>query len=215
MRRTSNPRAGFTVIEMCVATCMLSIVLGAAMMVSASASHVSSYATMQNEVQAHARRAIDRIAAELANAGVGQLAPDPGALGTSSFTFRCNTGIDAAGNSTWGTLSNLELVSDPSDPDDGVDNNGNGLVDERCLQLTRDFGGPNQLTTILCRNVTELAASETANGADDNGNGLIDEPGFIVTRGNDLLTLRLTIEERSPDGRVARTEVETSLTLRN
>ncbi len=208
-------RTGYTLLEMALAMGILGIMLTVAALVSKRASDAARYTQLQTDVQARARRELDRIAVELLNAGVGQLAPDPGVLGASTFTFRSNTGIDGAGNPTWGTLTKLDLIADPSDKADGKDNDGDGLIDEKELVLTHDFGGPKQMSVVLSRDVGKLANGELANGKDDNGNGLIDEPGFVATRVGNLLTLRLTIQGRNRGGRLVQAAVETNLTLRN
>ena len=72
-----------------------------------------------------------------------------------------------------------------------------------------------QNQVVLCHDVRELLAGETANGLDDNGNGLIDEPGFLTIRNGDLLELSLSLEEQVPGVRGASATVTTAMRLEN
>jgi type II secretory pathway pseudopilin PulG len=214
--RRSNRRSGFSVVEVAVTLLLLTIILGAAAIVGSSGSKIARASELQTQVQARSRRAVDQMFNELINAGLGQLNPDPGPIGTTAFNWRKNTGIDLAGTPTWSEVWRLELQADPNDANDGLDNDSDGLIDERTLVMTSAFGALNARPMVLSRQVSELAAGELANGADDNGNGLVDEPGFIVTRVDDLVTIRLTLEAHaSAEGTNVQAAVETSVTLRN
>jgi hypothetical protein len=174
-------------------------------------------------VETRARRLIDRIAAEVANAGVATLggpgpdlfAPCGSSAGALAFIdFAKNEGYAGAVN--WGTTSRIALVYD--ELNDGVDNNSNGLVDECRVVLVRDQGGPNQQTIQWGGFVREYLEGETPDLADENGNGLVDERGlsFDLDPVSDTLTIRLTIECFDLDlQRPLTRTVETAVQMRN
>ena len=215
IHRSSRGRAGFTLLELAAAGLLLGIILGAAAIVTTSGSKAARQAQVQLDVNQRARRALDRMDQELTGAGSGQLVPDPGPFGASSFTFRRAAGVDGAGALQWSEMCSLSLLLDAGETDNGIDDDGDGSIDERELVLTRDVGGPGQNQVVLCHDVRELLAGETANGIDDNGNGLIDEPGFFAIRNGDLLELSLSLEERVPGVRGASATVATSMRLEN
>jgi hypothetical protein len=109
----------------------------------------------------------------------------------------------------------FSLALEDGELDDGVDNNGNGLVDERKLLMTREPEGGEPLTSALAHGVRELAEGETANGLDDNGNGLKDEAGLSFERKNGRLIVRLSLEQRDGEGHLLVRSLQTSVRLRN
>lgn len=140
------------------------------------------------------RRALDRAAEALMGASAATMTPPPDPpFGAGSIVFRRMLGFNPAGP-ILGSLEQLEVLDDPSDPNDGADNDGDGAIDEFELVLTRTVNGL-QSREVLIGNVARLLEGETANGLDDNGNGLIDEEGFALLLEGSVLTLRLTVEE--------------------
>jgi hypothetical protein len=139
--------------------------------------------------------------------------PNPtSAFGTSNLQFRKAIGFTGTGPQ-WGQPLSLAFEYAPEELDDGLDNDGNGLVDDGVLVLTRDVGG-NEQRLVLCSGVRELLEGEEANGADDNGNGVINEAGFNVRRVDDVLHVRLSLEEVLENNTIVRT-LETAVRLRN
>jgi hypothetical protein len=104
---------------------------------------------------------------------------------------------------------------DPGEVDDGVDNNGNGLIDEGQVVLTRGVGTGNAVRSVLVDGVAELLEGEVLNADDDNGNLMDDETGFCLQRIGSVLTIRLTLEDKAEDGTVTRRTMETSIRMRN
>jgi hypothetical protein len=143
------------------------------------------------------------------------LVPNPTSqFGTDSLSFR--TPADFAGGAiVWGPRTRIAFAYETGEFDDGADNNGNGLVDEGCVVLTRNAGAADEQNIVLCRHVREFLAGETLNVLDDNGNGVVDERGFNIRRVGDVLTIRLTIEDagrrRTPYART----LQTSISVRN
>jgi prepilin-type N-terminal cleavage/methylation domain-containing protein len=208
--------AGFTVIELLVSVTVMGIVLTALGLVQARSATETKVMQARATAESRARRALDRVAEELTGVGHSLIFPDPSSnFGTSVLTYQRATGVTNAGVVTWNTPSRVELQLDPRELDNGVDDNGDGLVDERRLVFTRNFGTANAQTAVLCTGIPKLAPGELANGIDDNGNGVIDEAGFNVRRIGDLLTLRITVQQPYAGNQVATVSLETSIVLHN
>ncbi len=134
--------------------------------------------------------ALDRVEAILSTAAPESLARVSRApLASSSIEFTRAEGTEAP--------ERLEMLPDPEDPNNGVDDDGDGLVDEVRLVWTSSKGS----TEVLCSNVLPLGADEELNGMDDNGNGLIDEGGvtFHRRRGQVAVSITVSITVPGPD----------------
>ena len=99
--------------------------------------------------------------------------------------------------------------------DNGLDDNGNGLVDERMVVRIEDPGGPDERRKVICHDVSEYLAGEIPNGLDDNGNGLNDERGLSFVVLGDVLTIRLTLEAPGANENMLERTVQTSVRLLN
>jgi prepilin-type N-terminal cleavage/methylation domain-containing protein len=219
MKFHTTRRDGFTLIEMMISFTVLAALLGAV-----AATVMRGQATYEQgmtigSLEARARQTLDRIAAEFTSAMRVPLVPSPVMVGGSS-TFTCSfqrcTGF-AGGAMQW-TPTAVRLQASPSDPNDGVDNNSNGLVDECQIVLVRNAGAADEQTVALAGFVREYFEGETLNAADDNGNGLIDERGLsfsLVDADDDSLTIRLTLEALDTERRVITRSVETAIHVRN
>jgi prepilin-type N-terminal cleavage/methylation domain-containing protein len=214
--RNRSPRAGYTLIELLLSAAVMGLVLTALAQVQMRSS-VEAKGMQAREIAAgRARRALDRVAEEMTGVGRSLIFPDPSsAFGTGAVTYQKATGVSGAGVVQWTTPSRLELRIDPREIDNGIDDDGDGLVDEQQLVLTRNFGLPNAQPVVLCSNIPKLAPGEILNGIDDNGNGVVDEAGFNIQRVGDLLTIRLTVQQPYSGNRVATVTLETSVTLHN
>jgi prepilin-type N-terminal cleavage/methylation domain-containing protein len=209
-------RRGFTLLELVIATALLSLVLGAVGLVQMRAADASRAGMAREQIETQCRRALNRVADELQGVGHNMLFPDPSSnLGATSLTYQHPIAVSNTGIVTWDSPSTIALQLEPGETDNGLDDNGDGLVDERRLVLTRNAGSPNAVTTVLCSGVPEMGEGETANGLDDNGNGVVDEAGFNVRRVGDLLTVRLAVQGRGKDGELITTALQTSVVLHN
>jgi len=211
-------RDGFTLIETLVALSLAAIVL-----LTASVAAIRSYgayrsANLTSSTETRLRQAVRRAAWELMSSSLSVLQPQniDDDFGTSDLVFQQATGVDVANSRPlWGPPVRLVLEYDRGEADDGVDNDGDGLVDEGVLVLIRDDGGPNEIRTVLCHDVPELGEGETLNNADDNGNGVRDEAGFNVHREGDIVTLRLSVEENDQQGGTAIRTLSATIQMRN
>jgi len=216
-RTHARRRSGFTLLELVVATAILSLVLGAMGIVQMRARDASRLGMAREQVEVLCRRTLDRVAAELQGVGHSLLFPDPSSnLGTGTLTYQHPIAVSTGGVVTWDTPSRLALEIDPAEIDNGVDDDSDGLIDERRLVLTKNLGGINAVATTICSGIPELGEGEAANGLDDNGNGIVDESGFNIRKVGDLLTVRMTVQGPAGDGQqVISCSLQTAVVLHN
>ena len=115
----------------------------------------------------------------------------------------------------WGAFRRLELVPEPSDPLDGADNDGDGLVDEHVLRLVHDVDLMSERTAVLVQGVAPLLEGETPNALDDNGNAIADEAGLSLALRDGVVYVRLSLQGRNPKGHVLTRTAETIVWPRN
>ena len=195
---------GLTLLELVSATALLSLVLGAVGLVQMRVHDASRAGMGSEQVETDCRRTLERVAEELQDVGRGLLITDPSTTrGSGSITYR----------HPGGATSSLALQLEPAETDNGLDDDGDGLVDERRLVLTQNVGSPDAVSTVLCQGIAKLGEGEAANGLDDNGNGVIDEAGFNIQRTAGQLTIRLTLEGTSGTGGIVSKALHTSIVL--
>ena len=215
MHVTKNSHAGFSLIEVLIAVVMMSVVFGALTMMVKSGTDTFQQGVTSSTAESTARRGIDRIAAQFSEAESVQLLPQiVPTLGASTLTYHRSTGA-VAGVVAWGNNRTIQFQMEASELDDGLDNDGDGLIDEGQAVLIENVGLPNQQTTVLCPSVREYLEGEIPNGADDNGNGLIDEQGLSFDLVGSTLVVRLTVERTNKAGRRTWRTLETSVWVRN
>lgn len=215
-RLNVHARAGFTLIELAVAIAILGLVMGSIMGVMESAKKGYGQGSTATLVQTLSRRALDRIASELENAGQGTLLPNPLNIACDDLVFQSVIGVDeVAGTPIFGNSTRLRFAYGGGDTNNGLDDDGDGLIDEGRVILTRNYLAANESSVVIARGVNELAEGELANGLDDNGNGLADERGFSMTLQGNLLILRLTVSRVSAEGTTTVSTNETAVSFRN
>ena len=210
--RTLAAHAGFTVVELVIAAALLVLLFSSAVLAARGGMGAFRATQDAGEVEARVRRALDRVAFELLSASASEFLPNPTIDWTSSLQYARTVGLDG----TTRVLANPDRLAfeyEIGETDNSLDDDGNGLVDDGVLVLTRDVGGEEQ-RVVLCHGVRERLEGEGANGVDDNGNGLTDEQGFNVFRVGNVLFLRLSLEAAGENSIIVRT-LETSVRLRN
>ena len=214
MMRSHGNRAGFSLTEMLIGVSIAAILATSATMAAAESYVAYKAASLNSTLEGNLRRSMDRVVRELMSTGMDSIFPAVDADPQDDVVF--SEIVDVTGGIiTWGNPKRLAFEYEDGELDDGVDNNGNGLVDEGVLVLTLNDGQANERRVVICHGVSELLEGEEENGDDDNGNGLDDEPGFFVLQEDNVLTIRLTLEQRSDQvDRVQRT-LTTSIRLRN
>jgi hypothetical protein len=60
----------------------------------------------------------------------------------------------------WGPVISVGLEDDINDPNDGMDNDGDGCIDEATVVWCRDVGGPNETSEIWVENVRRFMDGE-------------------------------------------------------
>ena len=207
---------GFTLVDMVVSMLILSLVLGGLYTWLISTTRAATTISTRSNLSLDASRTSERIAGRIIAAGLETLTPEnPEApLGTSSLTFQRGAGF-AAGAKVWESPARIELRYAPGEIDDGIDNNGNGLIDEGVIYFAVNAGLPNEKEVAWVSNVREYWGDEIPNGEDDNGNGLVDERGLSFELDGDRLVVRISLEGTLEGGAVIRSDIETSVRLRN
>jgi hypothetical protein len=206
--------AGFTLLELMIAGVFLVVMIGAFHAAVTRGAGTYRASVGPAALESRAIRLAARIAELIAETGMGELDPLPlGPVGGTSVEFRQNTGYD--GGVVWGPKMRVQLEYEDGELDDGLDNNGNGLVDEGRVVLVQDVGGPDEARRMLIGGVAEFLEGETLNAADDNGNGLIDERGFVLVLNGTTLTIQVTLEGIDQSGATISRTVGTSVKIRN
>lgn len=207
--------AGLSLIEVLFATALIGLVLGSVAMAARRGSAAFRRSAANAALDAHAARALQRIVRELAGARGATLLPTPDPpFGSAALEYQLALG-HAGGDVLWSAPARLAAELEPGELDDGLDDDGDGLVDEHVVRMVRDVGLPGEQRVVLARGVRVLLEGELDNGADDNGNGLIDERGLSFDLVGGTLTVRLSVERLGPDGETMTRTLETSVMIRN
>jgi hypothetical protein len=207
--------AGFTSVEVLLGSCLLgSLLLVAGMSTDRCFALFRQRRALQT-VSANANRLLHRVARELGSARRSTLLP--AALetqGASSIVFQECLGV-TGGAVQWSSNVTVRWERESGELDDGVDDDGDGLVDEGQAVLIEAEGQPDERRVVLAHGLCELLPGETFDGADDDADGLVDERGLCFSLEDDVLTIRVGVQEQSPDGSVLTRVVQTSVFLRN
>jgi hypothetical protein len=216
--RPNRSTSGFSLVELAIAASLLAVVVGGAMMVFDSTGRACQSMAIDSELLTSARRTLNRIAELVRLSRRSNVLPAvPGAespFSTSQIDFQPAAGF-AGGAAVWGASQRIEFQYSPTDPDDGVDNDGNGLVDDGRVVWTTNLGLPGERSTVLSHWVPEFQAQETQDGTDQNGNGLIDERGISFDFAGSRLTIRLTLERVANGRRHLMQSAQRTIAFRN
>ena len=218
MKRRST--SGFTILELAIAATIMAVVLGGTALAMRRGLELNRWMTADGDLNSRSARGLSSISRRLFGAGLETLDPDlttlPGEDTVWSETLDLELGSDwAGGEIQWGEVRRIALEFGRGELDNGVDDNGDGLVDEQMAVLIVNPGEPDQRRAVLVSGVSEYLEGEVFNGLDDNGNGLVDERGLCFALEGELLTIRLSVERLGPDGRLMVRTQETTIGLRN
>jgi hypothetical protein len=216
MKRKNHARTGTTLIEVALASSLLVVVGSTAILAARSTTQAYRTETTIAELDRVGRQAMAEVEAGLQAADAGAVTPAAvsAPFSSSSIEFARCTGFAAA--IQYGPAERLVFEQDPLDPDDGVDDDGDGTIDEGRLVWLENPGTAAEVRRVLVPWVAESASrEEQGNGLDDNGNGLIDESGFSVVFEGSLATVRLTLVRRDQAGFLVEHEIARTIALRN
>jgi type II secretory pathway pseudopilin PulG len=216
VRALSSKRAGFTLVETLIATTAAALLMGLVAVTVQRANGLFQEAGTASGADTAVQRAVERIARELMQADRGSLtfAPNP-ITGADTLTYR-RASAGAAGGVVLGPLQQLRWERSVGELDDGLDNDGDGLVDEGRVVLSTDIAGLGP-DVVLVEGVSERLEGEFADAVDNNGNGLIDERGLVMTfdAGTSTVTVRLTVARVAANGRIVERTATTTVRIRN
>lgn len=197
---------GMTLVEMVMATTLF-VAFASSVFLAVDLSSASYRTeTVTARLDSLAREAMDELSERLRGSDFDSITPEPqlAPVSASSIDFQRSRGF-AGGGPNWGPTERVAFEYEPADPDDGLDNDGDGLIDEGRLVWFENPGLAGERRTVLCSHVSEALEGELpGNGLDDNGNGLIDERGFCIEFVDDHLVARITLEERDGERRLIR-----------
>lgn len=215
-RRACRARAGLTLLELAIAAVIVAMMFGAVAITVLRADGAYREAELGAEVERDSEPALERVAREFMDAARTTVTLTPAApLQGTSISYRRATGW-GGGALQLSPTRRIRFELDPAELADGLDNDGDGLVDEGRVVLSTDVaGGGTQ--AVLVTGVAALTQGELDNGADDNGDGRIDEPGFFAEfdAATSTLFLSLTLATRADDGRVVTRAARLSVRIRN
>lgn len=222
IHQVNKRRRATTMVELLIAALIMTSVLGAIGVTVLAGSRSYEEGVARADVDGQARRLVSRVAEEFLTASAASRVEGAQLWsggnedeGDVEYSYRQVMG-GAGGVPQLSPERRVRLDYAQGEADDGVDNNGNGLVDECRILLTMDTGTATEIA--IGGFVREFLQGETgANDADDNGNGLEDERGLCLTFDLETNTVmvRLTIERLTSQGRLVTSTAETSVLLRN
>jgi len=208
-------QAGVSLLEVVIASSLTMVIIVGVYGLFHTGVAAYGVGTASAEVQRRSAEVLDAIADELAQAGRDVVYPQVvPPKSTSRITLQRNAGF-SEGQVVWSPVTIIEFRHTGDDPDDGKDNNGNGLVDEGIVVRRDNAGTADARLTVLARNVREYLEGEVPNGQDDNGNGLVDEAGLCFDVIGEVWTIRLTMERTDDKGRKVMHTAQTSVKTRN
>lgn len=206
---------GFTLVESLIAVTLLAVLFLAVAQTSSKASDAFDEGSVEHTLSTGTHRCLERVtqAIEFADGsilgGLGVLD-----LGDDEVAFRVPR--DWAGTEVdWSEPIRILLELERGELNDGLDNDGDELIDELQVVQIVDEGTPTERRIVLATGVPELFDGETANNLDDNGNGLRDERGLSFSAAGSVVTVRLTCQRRDEAGRLLTKTAETAVRLRN
>ncbi len=216
MRPPRSTSAGFTLVEVMITVTLMTVVIGSVLTIGLAGSNAFRTGSVRNEMETSARRCLDRLSHELLSARQGSIAALPETPDwDNEIVFDQFDGVSAAdGTASWVPVR-LAFRYEAGEVDDGLDNDNDGLIDEGEVVMTRDWGAPDALTTVMCKHIREFSVGETLDGNDENGNQLVDDRGFSFERDGNYLTIRIAVERFDYDGRLMTTSFDTSVWIRN
>ena len=204
-------RSGMTLIETAISITLLVTVFGSTAVLldtTSGAYQTTTVATTMDSVAGTALRGISGALQGASGDIVILVTP-------SMIEFQRGVGY-LNGSVDWGDVEQIGFEYGPGEVNDGIDNDGDGLVDEgRIVHILRP-GAADEERNILCTGVREWLEGEApGNLVDDNGNGLTDEAGLAFDLTGDGVSVWLTVERMDSNGALIVRTVERFVAFRN
>ncbi len=174
--RASDRALGFTLLEVIVASGLLALVMGNAVVLSLNVEDHLSHDVIRLTVDETCNRVVNRVSEQLRQAYPSSV--DPTVLDDSAtLTFRKVTGY-SGGTVQLGPEHGFEFQPATGESDNGQDDNGDGRIDEGVLVYTEDG-----TSTVIAENVLGLGFTSAAGGISFSfGVGLVDRDGNVVQK---------------------------------
>jgi hypothetical protein len=193
MREPRRGERGTTIIEMAATAVVLTIVVAAVGLSFKTSFGFFRTSNSARNLERKANRGLEKVLDGLQRIPEDAVLPQLSAGQNSSWISYQRIASFVDGTAVYGPVMRLEWAPDPNDPEDGDDNDSDGLVDEGMIRLVTDPGGANEEIEVIVTDVASMMDGETLNSVDDNGNGLIDERGLCFEKDGKLLTVRVTL----------------------
>jgi hypothetical protein len=195
--RARSSRAGWTIIEVVLASVLMGTVMVKAAFLMKSALGLASDATASMHDEDHARRVMDRIALAIMGSNRDQLVPGVEEVHNKRLRYNFSLGLED-GEMVWSDPEEIRLA------DTG-----------REVEWRENPDELEERKVVWTNLVRPLLEGEEINGVDDNENGLIDEDGLSFVIEGDIVTIRLTLERTEIGGQVVPQTIETVVNCRN
>ena len=207
-------RRGFTVVEMAISLVLVGVISGIFILTTQTTSSAVRTGVAVADLDSNVVRSIERVCEALKSSSAELTSPQAEApFAGETVDYQKGLGTAEDGTPIWGPVERFELQYDEND--DGVDNDGDGLVDEGVLVWIENPDAAGERTVVVCHDVREYLEGETFDGDDENGNGLIDERGFALDFDENRVRVRLTLEARDSRGNTIVSTVERTIAFRN
>ncbi len=192
-----SPRAGWTLIELALASLLVTAVVTKAAFVVNAALGMAGDETASMQQEDQARSVIDKIALAVMGSDRGTLFPQIEELHSDSIRYTFSLGIED-GEVVWSDPEQIRL--------DGG---------RHSVEWLENPGAAEERKAVWTSLVSPLLQGEVTNGVDDNGNGLIDEDGLSFVLEGERVVIRLTLRRAEVDGRTVEQTVESVVCCRN
>ncbi|GEM_PF-6132596 len=181
-------RRAFTLVEMMIALTVAAVLMAAVSSVVWMSQRNQGNLETQAELDNQANETLAWVADELRDSGPS--CPDWSFSATDIVYNKCLG--SSAGAPTWGPACRLALVSPAEDPEDGLDNNGDGVTDEKTLSL--DSGNVGIWTT---------------------KSAFLRSDGLTFTQTGNKVLIQLVLQRLNYDRSPVVVSASTTVTLRN
>ena len=214
-RHSCSASSGFTLVEAMIATTLLVVLFLAVAQTSSRASDAFDEGSAEHTLSTGTHRCLERVtqAVEFADgsilAGLGAAEVD-----VDDVSFRVPRGWVGTAVE-WSGVIRIFAELERGELNDGLDNDGDELIDELQIVQVENEGQPEERRVVLARGVAELFEGESQNNLDDNGNLLRDERGLSFSAVGNVVTVRLSCQRRDEAGRLLSKTAETAVRLRN